>query len=64
MMAPKGMGPSLRKLYKKGSGINSSIDVYQEYGNSINPLNVALGWGMGVGSPYIFKTDMRSEYIS
>lgn len=65
MMAPKGMGPSLRKLYKVGEGINSSIDVYQETENSVvNPLNLALGWGISVGSPYIFKTDMKSEYIS
>ena len=65
MMAPKGMGPSLRKLYKEGKGINSSIDVYQEIENSsVNPLNLVLGWGISVGSPYIFKTDMESEYIS
>ena len=62
-MAPKGMGPSLRSQYQKNSGINSSIAVHQ-YNNKENAYNRAIGWAIGVGSPYIFKTDLKNEYIS
>jgi ketol-acid reductoisomerase len=62
MMAPKGMGPSLRKCYLQNSGINSSISVYQDIDGTA--LDKVLSWGIGVGSPYIFETSMKEEYIS
>jgi len=63
MMAPKGMGPSLRSQYLKNSGINSSIAVHQ-YNNKKEAYDKAIGWAIGVGSPYIYKTDVENEYIS
>ena len=62
MVAPKGMGPSLRDLYLKESGINSSIAIHQDIDGSA--LDKALSWGIGIGSPYIFETTMKDEYIS
>lgn len=63
MMAPKGMGPSLRSQYLKKNGINSSIAIYQ-YQNKMDAYDKAIGWAIGVGSPYIFKTDIRNECVS
>jgi len=62
MVAPKGMGPTLRDKYLLGSGINSSVAIHQD----VNGLATdhALSWAIGIGSPYIFKTTMREEYIS
>tara|TARA_Y200000002_G_C22655259_1_gene653197 strand:- start:223 stop:1731 length:1509 start_codon:yes stop_codon:yes gene_type:complete len=62
MMAPKGMGPSLRKLYLNGSGINSSIAVEQDIDNRASDR--VISWAIATGSPYIFETSMEKEYIS
>lgn len=62
MMAPKGMGPTLRDKYKNDSGINSSVSVYQDVNKKA--MDYALSWGIGVGSPYIFETSMQKEYVS
>lgn len=62
MMAPKGMGPSLRKLYLKGKGINSSIAIEQDVDGLAT--DKAISWGIATGSPYIFETTMEKEYIS
>ena len=62
MVAPKGMGPSVREKYIDGSGINSSFAVQQD----VNGLATdhAISWAVALGSPYIFNTTMRQEYIS
>lgn len=62
MMAPKGMGPSLRKQYLLGGGINSSVAVENDVNNKAS--DYALSWALAVGSPTIFETTFRSEYIS
>lgn len=62
MMAPKGMGPTLRDKYLEGSGINSSISVHRDIDD--NATDIALSWAIGVGSPYVFNTSMKKEYIS
>lgn len=67
MMAPKGMGPSVRRLYVQGktvngAGINASVGVHQDV--SGNSAEVALAWSVGVGAPYTFSTTMESEYKS
>jgi ketol-acid reductoisomerase len=66
-VCPKGMGPSVRRLYEQGkkvggSGINSSFGVHQN--KSGRATEVALGWGIGLGSPFMFETSLRSEYKS
>lgn len=65
-VCPKGMGPSVRRLYEQGrsingAGINSSFAVYQDKGNA---TDVALGWSIAIGSPVTFQTTLESEYKS
>ena len=62
MMAPKGMGPSVRKLYLQGNGINSSIAVEQDVDN--RATDRVISWAIASGSPYVFETSMEKEYIS
>jgi ketol-acid reductoisomerase len=66
-VCPKGMGPSVRRLYEQGkdvngAGINSSFAVHQDVSGKATEL--ALGWGVAVGSPFMFETSLRSEYCS
>lgn len=66
-VCPKGMGPSVRRLYEQGkevngAGINSSFGVHQDV--SGKALDVALGWGIALGSPFMFETTLSSEYKS
>lgn len=66
-VCPKGMGPSVRRLYEQGkevngAGINSSFAVHQDVSGRATEL--ALGWGVALGSPFMFETTLRSEYCS
>lgn len=66
-VCPKGMGPSVRRLYEQGkqvggSGINASFGVHQD--KSGRATETALAWGVGLGSPFMFETTLRSEYKS
>ncbi len=67
LVAPKGMGPSVRRLYEQGksvngAGINSSFAVHQNVSGKATEL--ALGWGIAVGAPFMFETTLRDEYKS
>jgi len=67
LVAPKGMGPSVRNLYVQGknvngAGINTSFAVENDYTGSC--VDKALGWAIGVGAPYCFPTTMSAEYTS
>ena len=66
-VCPKGMGPSVRRLYVQGkehngAGINASYAVEQDYTG--HAANHALGWAVAIGSPYIFPTTLTDEYRS
>jgi len=66
-VCPKGMGPSVRRLYeqgksKKGAGINASFAVHQD--KSGKATDIALAWAIALGSPFVFKTTMTEEYKS
>ncbi len=66
-VCPKGMGPSVRRLYVQGkkvngAGINASFAVQQDIDGRATDL--ALGWAVGVGSPYVFKTTLGYEFRS
>lgn len=66
-VCPKGMGPSVRRLYeqgksKKGAGINASFAVHQD--KSGKATDIALAWAVALGSPFVFKTTMTEEYKS
>ncbi|GJD08502.1 Ketol-acid reductoisomerase, chloroplastic [Galdieria sulphuraria] len=67
LVAPKGMGPSVRRLYIQGkqlngAGINSSFAVEQDVDGRATDL--AIGWAIAIGSPFTFQTTMRNEYRS
>lgn len=67
LVAPKGMGPSVRRLYEQGkevngAGINASFAVHQDYTG--RATEVALGWSIALGSPFTFRTTLESEYKS
>jgi ketol-acid reductoisomerase len=62
LVAPKGSGTSLRRLYVAGGGLNSSFAVYQDATGQAYEKAVALG--IGVGSGYLFETDFQREVYS
>eukprot|EP01018_Ginkgo_biloba_P022602 Gb_35104 [translate_table: standard] len=66
-VCPKGMGPSVRRLYVQGkeingAGINSSFAVHQDVDG--RATDVALGWSVALGSPFTFVTTLEDEYKS
>ncbi len=66
-VCPKGMGPSVRRLYEQGAdvdgaGINSSFAVEQDVTG--HATDYALGWSVALGSPFTFQTTLESEYKS
>lgn len=66
-VCPKGMGPSVRRLYEQGkevngAGINSSFAVHQDINGKAT--DYALGWSVALGSPWTFQTTLESEYKS
>lgn len=62
LVAPKGSGTSLRRLFKAGKGLNSSYAIYQNA--SGKALDTVLSMGIGVGSGYLFETNFRNEVLS
>jgi len=62
LVAPKGSGTSLRRLFLAGKGLNSSFAVYQDATGRARDRALALG--IGVGSGYLFETDFRKEVFS
>ena len=62
LVAPKGSGTSLRRLFLAGKGLNSSYAVHQDATGKAYNRTVALG--IGVGSGYLFETDFKKEVYS
>jgi ketol-acid reductoisomerase len=62
MVAPKGSGTSLRRLFKEGRGLNSSFAVYQDATGRAEDRAISLG--IGVGSGYLFETSFEREVYS
>lgn len=62
LVAPKGSGTSLRRMFLEGRGLNSSFAIFQDATGNAFERVVALG--IGVGSGYLFKTDFRKEVYS
>ena len=62
MVAPKGSGTSLRKMFKEGRGLNSSYAVFQDATGRALERVIALG--IGVGSGYLFETTFQREVYS
>lgn len=62
LVAPKGTGTSLRKLFLKGEGINSSYAVFQNATGKAKEKVLALG--IAIGSGYLFETTCQKEVYS
>ncbi len=62
LVAPKGSGTSLRRLFLAGKGLNSSFAIHQDATGKAR--NRAIALGIGVGSGYLFETDFRKEVFS
>jgi ketol-acid reductoisomerase len=62
LIAPKGSGTSLRRLFLAGQGLNSSYAIFQDATGKALERVVALG--IGVGSGYLFETNFKKEVYS
>lgn len=66
-VCPKGMGPSVRRLYEQGkeingAGINCSFAVERDIDGKAT--DIALAWALAIGAPYVFQTTLQDEYRS
>jgi len=62
LVAPKGSGTSLRRMFLEGRGLNSSYAIFQDATGKAFERVVALG--IGVGSGYLFSTTFKKEVYS
>ena len=62
LIAPKGSGTSLRRMFLEGRGLNSSYAIFQDATGRAYERVVALG--IGVGSGYLFETTFKKEVYS
>lgn len=62
LVAPKGSGTSLRRMFLQGRGLNSSFAVFQDATGNARDRAIALG--IAVGSGYLFETDFKKEVYS
>jgi len=62
LVAPKGSGRTVRTNFLAGSGINSSIAVFQDYTGKARDRAIALG--IAIGSGYLFPTTFEKEVFS
>ena len=66
-VCPKGMGPSVRRLYLQGAktdgaGINTSFAIEQDINGKAGEY--ALAWSIALGAPFSFMTSLEMEYRS
>ena len=62
LVAPKGSGTSLRRMFVEGRGLNSSYAIHQDATGRAKERVVALG--IGIGSGYLFETTFKKEVYS
>jgi len=62
LVAPKGSGTSLRRMFLQNRGLNSSFAVYQDATGKARERVTALG--IAIGSGYLFETDFKKEVYS
>ena len=62
LVAPKGSGTSLRRMFVEGRGLNSSYAIFQDATGRAFERVVALG--IGIGSGYLFETNFKKEVYS
>jgi ketol-acid reductoisomerase len=62
LVAPKGSGTSLRRMFLQGRGLNSSYAIFQDATGKAFDRAVAMG--IAIGSGYLFETDFKKEVYS
>ena len=62
LVAPKGSGLSVRRLFLQKKGVNSSYAIFRDASGRAGERVVSLG--IGVGSAYLFETDFQREVWS
>src|SRR6202158_6167390 len=62
LVAPKGSGTTVRRLFLEGKGINSSYAVHQDATG--RALDRCLACGIAIGSGYLFETTFQNEVFS
>jgi ketol-acid reductoisomerase len=62
LVAPKGSGTTVRRLFLEGRGINASFAIHQDATGRARDRCLALG--IAIGSGYLFETTFRKEVFS
>ena len=62
LVAPKGSGTTVRRLFLEGRGINSSYAIHQDATGRAKERVLALG--IAIGSGYLFETTFQKEVYS
>jgi ketol-acid reductoisomerase len=62
LVAPKGSGTSLRRMFLEGRGLNSSYAIFQDATGHAYERVIALG--IAIGSGYLFETNFEKEVYS
>jgi len=62
LVAPKGSGTSLRRLFLEKRGLNSSYAIFQDATGKAFDRTISLG--VGIGSGYLFETTFKKEVYS
>jgi ketol-acid reductoisomerase len=62
LVAPKGSGTTVRRLFLEGKGINASLAIHQDATGKARERALALG--IAIGSGYLFETTFQKEVFS
>ncbi len=62
LVAPKGSGTTVRRLFLEGRGINASYAIHQDATGRARDRCLALG--IAIGSGYLFETTFQKEVFS
>jgi ketol-acid reductoisomerase len=62
LVAPKGSGTSLRRMFLQGRGLNSSYAIFQDATGKAFDRVISLG--IAIGSGYLFETNFKKEVYS
>ena len=61
MVAPKGPGHMVRRMYVEGKGVPSLVAVYQDYTGKAKDLGLAYAKGIGGTRAGVFETTFKEE---
>lgn len=62
LVAPKGSGTTVRRLFLEGKGINASYAIFQNFTGKA--VDRCLALGIAIGSGYLFETTFEKEVFS